>query len=136
MTKSLESSDFTSVQERIEDRQSAQEFTSSDAEDQRTEHGPRAGWLCPLALIPPRKRVRERTSKRRCCNKGYLPMSLDQYLLLDWTGLDGPAAAAWKTRSDSAGVRSDSGEAVVPSGIVAGSGQELPQTVSAGSWAA
>ena len=87
MTKSLESSDFTSVQERIEDRQSAQEFTSSDAEDQRTEHGPRAGWLCPLALSPPRKRVRERTSKRRCSNKGCLPMTLDQYLqLLDWTG--------------------------------------------------
>jgi hypothetical protein len=46
-----------------------------------------AGWLAPVPLDPPRKKVREKSSSRRASNKGCLAMSLDQYLkLLDWTG--------------------------------------------------
>ena len=100
-----ETSDFTSVQERIVDRQSAVTQTpstglsatfspaagekgqGSDAMDQRVEHGEHAGWLAPVALDPLRKQVREKQPARRASNKGFLPMTLDQYLrLLDWTG--------------------------------------------------
>ena len=82
-----ETSDFTSVQERITDRQSAAEVSTVDAQDQRIEHGEKAGWLAPVALDPPRRKVREKQPFRRASNKGCLPMTLDQYLkLLDWTG--------------------------------------------------
>jgi len=58
-----------------------------DAMDQRVEHGEHAGWLAPVALDPPRKKVREKQPARRASDKGFLPMTLDQYLkLLDWTG--------------------------------------------------
>jgi len=106
-----ETSDFTSVQERIVDRQSAvtqapstglsatfspaagekgqggDEMDHRDAMDQRVEHGEHAGWLAPVDLDPPCKKVREKQPARRASNKGFLPMTLDQYLkLLDWTG--------------------------------------------------
>ena len=111
-----ETSDFTSVKERIEDRASANaEFSvfgfqfSANAEhlttsnegaevrgmsgsarnklDEGVEHGEKAGWLAPIALDPPRKKVREKITTRRASNKGCLSMTLDQYLeLLDWTG--------------------------------------------------
>lgn len=82
-----ESSDFTSVHERIADRQSAEEVSTSDAKDHRTEHGAQAGWLSPIELEPRRKKVRETRSNRRASNQGCLPMSLDDYLkLVDWTG--------------------------------------------------
>lgn len=45
------------------------------------------GWLAPIALNPPRRKVREKATVRRASNKGCLSMTLDQYLkLLDWTG--------------------------------------------------
>jgi hypothetical protein len=46
-----------------------------------------AGWLAPLPLDAPRKKVREKPTSRRASNQGCLPMTLDAYLqLLDWTG--------------------------------------------------
>ena len=82
-----ETSDFTSVKERIEDRSSAAEVSTPDAQDLRIEHGEKAGWLAPIALDPPRKKVREKITARRASNKGCLSMTLAQYLkLLDWTG--------------------------------------------------
>jgi hypothetical protein len=87
IAKTPEASDFTSVKERVADRQSASSVSSADAQDVRIEHGQKAGWLAPVFLEPPRKKVREKTSSRRASNKGCLAMSLDQYLqLLDWTG--------------------------------------------------
>jgi hypothetical protein len=86
LAESLETSDFTSVQERIADRQSAIEVSTADAQDIRIEHGNHAGWLSPLALEPARKKVREKSNGRRASNQGCLPMTLDDYLkLLDWT---------------------------------------------------
>ena len=83
----LETSDFTSVKERIADRSSAAEVSTLNAQDVRIEHGEKAGWLAPIALEPSRNTVRERTTVRRASNKGCLSMTLDQYLkLLDWTG--------------------------------------------------
>jgi hypothetical protein len=82
----LATSDFTSVQARIADRQSAEAVSTTDAKDVRTEHGEQAGWLAPIALESPRQRVREKASSRRASSKGCLPMTLDDYLkLLDWT---------------------------------------------------
>ena len=82
-----ETSDFTSVQLRIEDSQSAQEVSTADAKDIRTEHGHKAGWLSPIDLEPTRKKVREKVTSRRASNKGCLPMTLRTYLkLVDWTG--------------------------------------------------
>jgi len=87
LADSLETSDFTSVQARIVDRQSALEVSTAAAQDARVEQGDAAGWLSPIALEPPRKAVREKPTRRRVSNKGCLPMSLDDYLkLLDWTG--------------------------------------------------
>ncbi len=82
-----ETSDFTSVKERIEDRASAAEVSTAHAQDHRIEQGEKAGWLTPIPLEEPRKKVREKETVRRAGNKGCLPMSLDDYLkLLDWTG--------------------------------------------------
>ena len=87
ITATPETSDFTSVKERIVDRVSATEVSTADAQDVRIEHGEKAGWLAPMALDPPRKKVREKITARRASNKGCLSMTLDQYLkLLDWTG--------------------------------------------------
>lgn len=84
-----ETSDFTSVKDRIDDRQSAaaSEVSTAEAQDVRIEHGEKAGWLAPIAVEPARKKVREKVSIRRASNKGCLSMTLDQYLqLVDWTG--------------------------------------------------
>ena len=69
------------------DRQSAAEVSTADAKDQRIEHGECAGWLSPIDVDLPRKKVREKQTTRRASNKGCLQMTLDEYLrLLDWTG--------------------------------------------------
>lgn len=82
-----ETSEFTSVKERIDDRASASDVSAADSQDFRTEHGVKAGWLAPIALEPPRRKVREKLTTRRASNMGCLSMTLDQYLkLLDWTG--------------------------------------------------
>ena len=87
IAKTPELSDFTSVKDRVADRQAASDVSSAEAQDVRIEHGENAGWLAPVPLDPPRKKVREKGSSRRASNKGCLAMSLDQYLqLLDWTG--------------------------------------------------
>ena len=84
---SPENSNFTSVQARMSDAKSADEVTTPDARDSRTEHGSNAGWLSPIPLQPQRQKVRTRKSSRRVSNKGSLPMSLSDYLLLvEWTG--------------------------------------------------
>ncbi len=82
-----EASRFTSVRERIADRQTADSAQSPDARHQRIEHGDCAGWLAPVELEPPRRRARNNATGRRASNKGCLPMTLDDYLnLVDWTG--------------------------------------------------
>src|SRR4029079_4322409 len=59
-----ETSDFTSVQARIKDRQSAEPVSTPAAKDTRTEHGHHAGWLAPIALEAPRQKVREKPTTR------------------------------------------------------------------------
>jgi REP element-mobilizing transposase RayT len=87
IAKTPEASAFTSIRERVIDLQSASDVSTAEAQDLRIEHGEQAGWLSPVPLNPPRKKVREKVNTRRASNKGCLAMTLDQYLqLLDWTG--------------------------------------------------
>ncbi len=82
-----ESSDFTSVQDRIVDLNAAEEVSTPDAQHNRIEHGQRAGWLAPIPLESKRQAVRAKKTGRRASNKGCLSIGLGDYLqLLDWTG--------------------------------------------------
>ncbi len=55
--------------------------------DRRVEHGACGGWLAPVALDSPRKKVREKHSFWRASNEGCLPLTLDHDLKLrNWTG--------------------------------------------------
>ena len=84
---SPESSDFTSAQDRIVDLKTAEEVSTPEAQDNRIEHGERAGWLALIPLEPKRQAVRAKETVRRASNKGCLPMGRGDYLqLLDWTG--------------------------------------------------
>lgn len=77
MAQTLEQSDHTSVQRRIQARQGQSDAASSLAPIALDE---RAAAMCnPTNPMPS-------TSSRRCSDLGFLPMSLDDYLeLLDWT---------------------------------------------------
>ena len=89
-------------------------------------HGEKAGWLAPIALEPPRKKVREKSMTRRASNKGCLSMILDEYLkLLDWTGPDSQR----QSRSDPRGLCSDPRASGMQCRNVAGFRKELPQTL-------
>ncbi len=82
-----ETSEFTSVRERILDRHDAVNQPTRDDVTDGIEHGPRAGWLSPISLEASSEPSRNKITHRRASNKGCLPMTLDQYLeLLDWTG--------------------------------------------------
>ena len=48
LAETPEKSDYTSGQDRIRDLQSADEVSSREAQDNRIEHGERAGWLAPV----------------------------------------------------------------------------------------
>ena len=87
IAKSPETSDFSSAQDRIVDLKAAEAVSTADAQDNRIEHGERAGWLSPIALEPKRQAVRAKVTDRRASNKGCLSIGLGDYLqLLDWTG--------------------------------------------------
>jgi hypothetical protein len=75
---------ITSSKERIEDRASAVNVSTTDAQDVRIEHREQAGGL-RLHCFQHGDKVREKQTTRRSINKGCLSMILDQYLrLLDW----------------------------------------------------
>jgi REP element-mobilizing transposase RayT len=97
--ESPETSEFTSIQDRIKDRQAAKEVRGTEAQQEKLEHGQHAGWLAPIELKPKSKSDTEKPPKRRASHKGCLEMTLDRYLqLVDWTGrqlkLDKPGAIA------------------------------------------
>jgi len=82
-----ETSEFTSLQDRIADRQAAASASSSTAPDIEAEGGHRAGWLAPIAIEPHCGQSRFSAGNRRLTDRGCLSMSLDKYLqLIDWTG--------------------------------------------------
>lgn len=114
IAKTLDTSQFTSVFDRIADlkaasnearvasekeaqkSQSAPEPRFADGNDvaasdrnkcdAAAEHGASAGWLAPVRLESKRQAVRAKKTERRVSNKGFLTLSLTEYLqLLDWT---------------------------------------------------
>src|SRR5690606_5254679 len=84
MAATPEESRFTSARRRIEARQEA-----STAEPNANENPPADAHLAPLSLNEPAAEPGPCPSDGpwRCSDRGFLPMSLDDYLkLLDWTG--------------------------------------------------
>ena len=100
IAKTPEASDFTSVEERVADRQSARSVSSADAQDVRIEHGQKAGWLAPVSGAASKEGSRE----------DQFPASFEQGLPGDVAGsvsavagLDGPSITNGQTRFDSEG---------------------------------
>ena len=82
-----ESSEFTSLRDRITDRQAISSISDATPVTTETEQGPNAGWLAPIELTSTGQQVSIHSPPRRLTNRGCLPMKLDQYLqLVDWTG--------------------------------------------------
>jgi len=83
-----ETSEFTSLHDRISDRQAVVEFNPSMVASQvQVIDGDRAGWLAPIALTAECEQSVDHPAQRRLTNRGCLFMTLDQYLqLVDWTG--------------------------------------------------
>lgn len=91
LAETLEQSDFTGAQDRLDDLRRRAERLAPESTPawERTAAGPRSGWMSPLEID-------ERTdptgpdpssSGRRASDKGILPVPLETYLqLLDWTG--------------------------------------------------
>jgi REP element-mobilizing transposase RayT len=76
LAETPEASHFTGACERIADRQAGATDSPSAA----------AGWLAPVAETA-NGGVPAEPPQRRASNRGFLPLSLDDYLrLLDWTG--------------------------------------------------
>jgi hypothetical protein len=90
-----ETSEFTAVFERIVSRQQSSRLhdaTSPDETSAANASAERDGWLSPVPDADvPGESTRIAASKhcgaRRASDRGFLPMTLDEYLeLLDWTG--------------------------------------------------
>lgn len=82
-----ETSEFTSLRDRIADREAIAATSSAVSVNSENEQGPNAGWLAPIALTPEAPQVCVQSTPRRLTNRGCLQMTLDQYLqLIDWTG--------------------------------------------------
>ncbi len=89
-----EASPHTSAQERIAGRQQRQSRSKTTKSARTSRRGKRAsprldpdGWLCPVSVEGDPAEVAVANAHRRASNKGYLSMSLDDYLrILDWTG--------------------------------------------------
>ena len=69
------------------DLKTAEEVSTPEAQDNRIEHGERAGWLAPIPLAPiplepKRQTARAKKTVRRASNKGCLSMELGDYLQL------------------------------------------------------
>jgi REP element-mobilizing transposase RayT len=107
-----ETSEFTSIHDRILDRQLAQLVAPQEALQTQADNGPQAGWLAPIAIEPARAERATDTVQsaspgkvcgmgngsygshkshkppgnthppRRCSDRGCLFMTLDQYLQL------------------------------------------------------
>jgi len=103
VARTPETSEFTSIHDRIVDRQSgivassvdnvavgssaAPSISPANSQDLRAARGSAAGWLAPIALESDCRPDFGECNPRRLTNRGCLFMSLEQYLqLIDWTG--------------------------------------------------
>ena len=86
LAEAPETSDFTSAQRRIA---ALQQSASAASDDTHPEHIRPDAWLAPLPLAEGSTKPGPAASfsRPRCSDKGFLPMSVVEYLeLLDWTG--------------------------------------------------
>ena len=90
--KTPETSEFTSAHDRIHARsarKAAQKKPKQPRKKKRYKFGivPRDNWLAPIEIDERKIGPDVSKTKKRASNKGYLPLSRDDYLtLLDWTG--------------------------------------------------
>ncbi|MEO1997102.1 MAG: hypothetical protein ABGZ17_17675 [Planctomycetaceae bacterium] len=89
LARSPEASEFTGAKDRIDDLKQRNSTSTSTHQWERSRRRVQSGWMSPLE-------IREKSdvtgpdldpSDRRASRKGFLPLSLCEYLaLLDWTG--------------------------------------------------
>jgi REP element-mobilizing transposase RayT len=88
MAETPETSQFTGAKDRIDDL-AARSDRSSDHDWQRAGAGQQSGWLSPIGIDEQKDELGPEldTTGRRASRKGFLSISLTDYLqLLDWTG--------------------------------------------------
>ena len=89
LAKSPEESEFTGAKDRLDDLQQRQSSSDQTHDWERSRNRKRSGWMSPVEInerVDPPGPDPE-TSGRRASRRGFLSMSLSQYLdLLDWTG--------------------------------------------------
>ena len=84
---SPEESEHTSAYERIIAREQNAQATSGVSVDGTGAASDRDGWMAPVPLSGDPEPKSARNSSRRASNRGFLEMTLDEYLAaLDWTG--------------------------------------------------
>jgi hypothetical protein len=90
MAETPEESAFTGAKDRIDDLSARRKTSRNKAHShERTRPGPKSGWLSPVEANGARDLVGADACDggRRASRKGFLPVSLHEYLdLLDWTG--------------------------------------------------
>lgn len=92
MAETPETSDFTGAKDRIDDlkeRRSSAMPSATTHEFERSRHCQKSGWLSPIEIDELGDAVgpNEDDNSRRASHKGFLSISLTEYLeLLDWTG--------------------------------------------------
>ena len=89
LARSPEESEFTGANDRLDDLQQRQTSSDQTHEWERSRNRKRSGWMSPVEIkerVDPAGADPE-ASGRRASRRGFLCMSLSQYLdLLDWTG--------------------------------------------------
>ena len=90
MAETPESSEFTGAKDRIDDLADASEASRKQSHDwERSRRRTKSGWLSPVEINERDDAIGPdiEKSKRRASRKGFLSISLIEYLqLLDWTG--------------------------------------------------
>ncbi len=123
-----ETSDFTSVKERIEDRAVAAEVSTADAQDVRIEHGEKAGWLAGSDRFGSAAEEGAREDYHAASQQQGLPVD-DSGSVFETAGLDRPTDPEGQSRRDSGGVCTDPGASGLQCRDVGRFRQELPQTL-------
>ena len=89
VARSPEASEFTGAKDRIDDLKQRNSTSKSTHEWERSRRRVRSGWMSPLEIDEKSDTTGPDldSSGRRASRKGFLPLSLCEYLaLLDWTG--------------------------------------------------
>jgi hypothetical protein len=89
LVRSPEASEFTGAKDRIDDLKQRNSTSTSTHDWERSRRRAQSGWMSPLEIHEKSDAIGPDMdpSGRRASRKGFLPLSLCEYLaLLDWTG--------------------------------------------------